>query len=617
MCRPSNVSDNFSEVETNNKRQRISNSDSNSNSNSNTATVTTIVAVTVTFIGGYGLGVYETDVRVTFFVGASSLLLFTLIFNFNLNNLQQQFASCFRWMSRMSHKTSLSSMSLGRMASKGSGTALSTLSRVTSVDTIKNLSKNLLSTLDCSRSLRSAIQSITRKECFARLDYVERLSINDVSILFRYAADANLDGFEEKKFLDDQSQIVRSVITAIDMAVKVSRGSLSEGTKIPFSTTHKRSEGDVDALRFVAVTRIFAEWRNLRMVPKGYQRYAVGLSLAYRDVLQNLEKIERGVHEYLKHHQNLNEERNKNPTASIPSPTLRQLLQFELGTNVHKKLPYLKDQSSASGLLWTKRQLNYQTALLGNTLEVPEYHASPKDAASAAYRIVYTDYHGWAVKQIFSQSFGGSPPLDKIWLSICPPTDFPRSHGDNTKQNYNKTNNNNNCSPRQQQPVEYPPTVRKLSDMNSATTSHISSSESAATHEDDNDNEVLAALENFGHEIAEKWEDLLRMFNCGKEEKKKHKESLILSSESHFDLNQLNTAMIGTDISDSNSIVTSSTVSSSTTDETFVVSQRQLNLDSIKKSKRDVEDFVRDVSPMVADLGKLIDELNMNDPTKV
>ena len=133
-------------------------------------------------------------------------------------------------------------------------------------------------------------------------------------------------------------------------------------------------------------------------------------------------------------------------------------------------------------------------------------------------------------------------------------------------------------------------------------------------------------MEKIGGGIVEKWEDTLRMFNCGKEEKKKRKNNLILSSESHFDLNQLNTDMVGgggggsssfydpttggsnaiTTDNDNSSIVysSSSTVSSSIED---IV---------IENSKRDVADFVRNVSPMVTDLGKLIDELNMNDPTK-
>lgn len=491
--------------------------------------------------------------------------------------------------------------SLRRVSSRSGAAALSTLSRVTSVNAIKNISSNFLSTLDCSNSLRSAIQSITRKECFARLDYIKCLSIYDISVLFRYAADANLEVFDEKKFLADQTQIMRSIITAIDMAVKVSRGSLSEGTKI--ISTESRNEGDTDALRFVAVTRIFAEWRNLRMVPKGYKRYAINLSLGYRDVLQNLEKIERGVHEYLRHYQTeKNDASNEQGTVAIPSPTLRQLLQFEARTKVHKRLPCLAEKSSASGLLWTKRQLHYQTVLLGNMLVVPCCYASGKEAAQAAYRMVYTDYHGWAVRQIFTRSFGGSPPLDTLWRVMYPPKYSPKPPS-------TVTSKFETC------PIKHSKDAANrlapLSDIQSATT--LSTSESIESQEEEN--EVLIVLEKFRLEMVEKWEDLLRMFNCGKEEKRKVKENLILSSESHFNLNHFNRDLVEKSLqtncvdengSETNSVVTNSSDSS----------RQQAGLSVIQKSKRDTDDFIRGITPIISDLDVLIDEMNMNDPTK-
>jgi hypothetical protein len=538
------------------------------------------------------MGVNDTEVRLTCFMAAS--VLFLVVFILNLEFVRQALF----WISQRT--SSFSSMSLGRMASKSSGNALSTLSRVTSVNAIKHLSSNLLSTLDCSKSIRSAIQSITRKECFARVDYIERLSINDISILFRYATDANLDTFDEEKFFADNTQTVRAVITAIKMAVKVSRGSLSEGTKI--ESTKKRSEGDIDALRFVAVTRIFAEWRNVRMVPKGHQRYAIGMSFGYRDILQNLEKIERGVHSYLGHHQTLNTQNNFDPDTPIPSPTLKQLLQFEVETNIHKSLPRLKGNSSALGLLWAKRQLHYATLMFTNVLDVPVLYSSAEEAAWASYHTVYVDYHGWAVKQLFTSSFGGSPPLDKLWLNISPPTDAPKKRG--------KYNNKKD---------EFPPPARTLSDTNSSST--MSEGTEGRDDGDDEDNEVLVALDNFRVEIVEKWEDLLRMFNCGKEEKRKQKENLILSSESHFNLSQFHRDMVdssfeekaGEEIAD----MTSDSSNTSTPVAGAVTSKKQANYQLIQKSKRDTEDYIRGISPIIADLGIMFDQLNMNDPSKV
>lgn len=129
------------------------------------------------------------------------------------------------------------------------------------------------------------------------------------------------------------------------------------------------------------------------------------------------------------------------------------------------------------------------------------------------------------------------------------------------------------------------------------------------------DNEVLIALDKFRLEIIEKWEDMVRMFNCGKEEKRKVNESLILSSESHFNLNQFNRDMVDSslqtsstfeDISDTDSILADSTI----------CCEQEASFCSVKKSKNGVDDFVRGLSPMVADLGVLIDQLNMNDPSK-
>jgi hypothetical protein len=551
-------------------------------------TATTIVLMTVTCIGGYGMGVNDTEVRLTCFMAASVLFVVALIMNWDYVR-QTEF---FQWMAQQ--RSSFSSISLGRMASKSSSNALSSLSRVTSVDAFKHLSSNLLSSLDCSNQIRSAIQSITRKECFARLDFIERLSINDISILFRYAADANLDTFEEEKFLADNTPTVRAVITAIKMAVRVSRGSLSEGTKI--SSTEERTEGDIDALRFVAVTRIFAEWRNLRMVPKGYHKCAISMSVGYRDALQNLEKIERGVHAYLRHHQKLNAKSAQTADAPIPSPSLRQLLQFEAETNLHERLPRLTEKSSASGLLWVKRQLQYNTLFFSNALELPSFYPSAEEAVRAAYHGVYVEYHGWAVKQLFTRTFSGSPPMEKFWKNLSPPTDVPR----NNRGKFNRTND------------DFEPRAR---------TDSLTNSASMSTDRDDHeehDNEVLVALDKMRLDIVEKWEDLLRMFNCGLEEKKKDKENLILSSQSHFNLNQFHRDVAdsslpknsGEDVSDTVSL---SSNSSSMVADTNATKEQEL----IEKSRRDTEDFVRSFSPVVADLGAMFDQLNMHDPTKV
>lgn len=345
---------------------------------------------------------------------------------------------------------------------------------------------------------------------------------------------------------------------AQDMAITISRGSSVEEAKLS-----SRKEGDVDALYFVAAVRVFAEWRTLRLLPKGYKRYAVALGLAYRDVLQNLAKIESGVHSYLKHTEALQVDNPKH----IPSPTLRQVVQHEIDTGAHKNLPHLTENSTASGLLWTKRQMHYQTATFSNSLQTPLLFPTPKDAAMAAYHEVYDRFHGWAVKQVFNHSFGGSPPLEKIWKAMDPPQPLNASKQDTQR------------SPRLE---------RMLSEI---------SEDSEASE----DNKILMALEDFGKHIVCKWDEFLGLFNCvSDEERKQDARNLILSSESHVNLNAAVTSAMGIfESSDPPQSIESSAI------------------DPIDKAKKGASEFVAEMQPLLKDLSGLVNELNMDDPSKV
>mmetsp|Transcript_20779 Transcript_20779/g.49345 ORF Transcript_20779/g.49345 Transcript_20779/m.49345 type:complete len:856 (-) Transcript_20779:167-2734(-) len=553
---------------------------------------------------------------------------------------------------------------------------------------------------------RVTLQAITHKQqCFVRADYIERLTINDVAMLYRYAAnmsnccnshDRNTsraseeDTFDRTTFRNEQSEIVQGVITAIDMAVKVSRGGLADPTTTTTTTVAASTKSDsssstgeadtddstllggIDALYFVAVTRVFAEWRTLRLVPDGYQRYAVALGLGYRDILQNLEKMERGVHSYYRYHQSkqLQEQQDCQPIAS---PTIRELLEFELQKGVHSNLPYVAEKSAASGLLWAKRQLHYQVATLSNMLEVPDYYPSPKDAAQAAYKEVYQDYHGWTVKQVFSHSLNGSPPLDKIWTTMEPPTDLPKDRskrrhtsskpsttGVSSKNTpYSHRHNNKPRTSKTSEPPmniqvtsgtasnassfdEYDMPTRQLSDVtdHSSQRSVVDDSSMVRRLQDDEgenmDNEFLMALENFGHDVADKWDDFLRLFHCGKKEEKKKRgsENLILSRDSHFDLSMLQSSDIDRNhqsklqVNRSNkktvrnatvpsSNLANSSLSSSSCSTVTMMPPRQSDSVTATKSKQDTADFVHELSPLLADLGELFDFYSMNDPSRV
>jgi hypothetical protein len=84
------------------------------------------------------------------------------------------------------------------------------------------------------------------------------------------------------------------------------------------------------------------------------------------------------------------------------------------------RLPRLKEKSAAMGLLWVRRQLVYQTAIFNNVLDVPSRFDSSRAAVQAAYDDVYGNLHGWAVQKIFSYSFQAAPEGIEIYKYMNP-----------------------------------------------------------------------------------------------------------------------------------------------------------------------------------------------------
>lgn len=441
--------------------------------------------------------------------------------------------------------------------SLSSAEALCRLSRVSSSETIKKLSSTIRDTIKSYRK-KAALKAITRPECFAKLDYIGHLSMRDMVILFRYVNDVNQEDFQKKQFMMHQSQLVRSIVTAMDMAVTMSKG----GRPHSKLDAGGRKNGEVDALYFAAVTRIFAEWRTLRLVPKGYNRYAIGLNLAYRDVLQNLTKIEDGVHTYFKHYEQLCGD------EAPCCPTLRRLLEFERDLNVHTRLPFLRDKSAASGILWTKRQLHYQTSLFDNIFQVHHAFKTTRDGVAAAYMEVYDSYHGWAVKKVFAHSFGGSPPLEAILRQMRP--DSTIITGRNTK------------------------------DL-SCPLSEVSEDSGSL------DNEFLAAMEDFGKEAVRKWEEFLRFFNCvdRDDDQKDRANNIIISNESHQEMTGFDPAYLAP-VHESLSF-----------DDSGICIDDDDKVNPMEEARIGSLEFVKELRPMLEDISSLIQDFNMNDPSKV
>jgi hypothetical protein len=291
-----------------------------------------------------------------------------------------------------------------------------------------NVPGKLASQLSSNKRIKTNnVSSISAPSLFIDVKAIEDLTLKDLTETFRYAVESSKEGFNEGRFMNGQLPRVKKVLIAMQDAVNKSRGK-----DVKNSVVSSDDFGEIDALKFSAAMRIFAEWRIVRQVPVGYKGYAVGMSLGHKDVVQNLAKIEQSVHSWLDHQREETSRQEQSqdegeivcpvpsPQSELRSPTLRELLQHELETEVHPTLPLLKDKTAAMGLLWVYRQFHYQTALFVNVLNVPKRFPSTKDAVSTAYQEVYDRYHGWAVQKIFSYSFQAAPDASEIYKFMNP-----------------------------------------------------------------------------------------------------------------------------------------------------------------------------------------------------
>mmetsp|Transcript_6354 Transcript_6354/g.7993 ORF Transcript_6354/g.7993 Transcript_6354/m.7993 type:complete len:654 (-) Transcript_6354:121-2082(-) len=262
---------------------------------------------------------------------------------------------------------------------------------------------------------------------FLPLKTIGEMTLQDVSDLFRYAIGNHREGFDNKSFLSQVSPLMARIATQMDGAVAKARGS---GVK-PANTIRPNGKsgsaisslgyGDIDALQFLAAMRIFAEWRVLRQVPEGFKGYAVGMGLGLKDVVQNIAKTEAAIGGYIEEQRQSLSLKSDNCTEhekdKLRSPTLRDILLSEVSLSLHS-LPRLKEKSAAMGLLWVRRQLQYQTAIFSNTFK--QSYDSVQLAVAAAYEEVYGAYHGWAVQKIFNYSFKAAPPVELIYQTMNP-----------------------------------------------------------------------------------------------------------------------------------------------------------------------------------------------------
>ena len=286
--------------------------------------------------------------------------------------------------------------------------------------------KNTKSSKSSSSSYEMVISA---SQPFVSLETIAQLTLGDIGECFRYAMESSNVDFSEPRFysqsLSGGSTHLRQVLQGMQDAVNRSR--TKRATDWTRSTdTSSNNDASVDALKFSAAMRVFAEWRLLRQVPDGYKGFAIGMSLGHKDVVQNIIKIEESVHNYIDHQLDVckNDEQEViklGCDSPQQTPTLRELLSYEIETGLHpsQRLPYLKEKSAGMGLLWVRRQLAYQTQIFDNVLHM-KADESMKNAVGAAYTQVYDQYHGWAVQKIFSYSFQAAPEAEEILRYMNP-----------------------------------------------------------------------------------------------------------------------------------------------------------------------------------------------------
>jgi Glycolipid transfer protein (GLTP) len=254
------------------------------------------------------------------------------------------------------------------------------------------------------------VATISAAECFVSVDSIAEMTLEDITTVIRYAIQSNRADFDEVTFYSSLNPYMQRIISDFDEACMESRGMHA----LPAKLSGPTKSGDVDTLMFLAAMRIFVEWRIVRQVPEGYKAYAVGISLAKRDFMQNASKMEAAAHAWIQAQRKV-----IGTEGEVHSPTLRQLLEFELSNHVHTRLPRLKDNTAALSLLWAKRQIQYQTMIYENLLHVP-HKMDAVEAVRTAYKEVFDSYHGWLIQKTFNYSFSGTPPVEEIYKMMNP-----------------------------------------------------------------------------------------------------------------------------------------------------------------------------------------------------
>eukprot|EP00546_Thalassionema_frauenfeldii_P011850 CAMPEP_0178908246 /NCGR_PEP_ID=MMETSP0786-20121207/7816_1 /TAXON_ID=186022 /ORGANISM="Thalassionema frauenfeldii, Strain CCMP 1798" /LENGTH=370 /DNA_ID=CAMNT_0020580127 /DNA_START=646 /DNA_END=1755 /DNA_ORIENTATION=+ len=368
---------------------------------------------------------------------------------------------------------------------------------------------------------------------------------------------------------------------ATNTAVIKSRGFNVAAAKTEGTT----SNGNYDALYFCAASRLIVDWRAVKAVPEEYKAYSVGMKMAKRDLIQNIAKVEDGVHKWI-------DSKVSAGIEEIDSPTISQLLKYELLNGVHPRLPKLKDNTVAIGVVWMYRQLQFQSEIFRNLQECRASNDSAMYAMKAAYKTVFDNYHGWALQQGFNYAFKGAPPISMIFSMMNP---------DLSVSIENKAN--------EADVVILPMTFHST--------------------DKDRDDEVVEDMfhgfdlfqnidrgwKTLGGKVEQEWFGLIdKLVMGGNRPMKENRSSVRSSSESETDADE----SIASD--GSLSVKTNCEEYARNSIPSFVLSGPSLELhikdETSKAANNDMKAYSTVMSPMLEDISWTINDFGMNDPSK-
>lgn len=306
----------------------------------------------------------------------------------------------------------------------------------------------------------------------------------------------------------------------------------------------------------------------------------------------------------------------------LRSPTLYELLKDEVDFDVHKgKLPRLKEKSAAMGLLWVRRQFQYQAAIFEN-VRSGKYDDVPA-AVGAAYKETYDNYHGWAVQKIFNYSFKAAPTAEEIYKVMNPvylnevleearniPVEGEHPNG------FDKSNGIDQFKPIDEIISEMDKEIKDLEDLEQA--------------KDEKGVVIFCAKQNpfekFGHFIATEWDKLGQHINGEIEKLVQHWEKIAAQTLGLFGIKIENKPRKQKKMKELKPKDLPSSDTSIRGGGKQLERKKGLQGEALEKyvneklSKYAHEQmgvFLEVAKPILEDLDGLFEELNMNDPTKV